>query len=167
MERRLVLVRHAEAASAPVDADRPLTSRGEEQAAAVGRWLAREDLVPDRVVVSPARRAVQTWQRAAAEVSAAPPPIAEQRIYDNTVEDLLAVLQETPEDVGTVVLVGHNPSIGELARALDDGEGDPSARGDLADGFPAAAVAVFGLAAPFEAVEAGTGTLTAFAPPPA
>lgn len=168
MQRRLVLIRHAEAASAPVDADRPLTARGTEQATAVGLRLALEGRVPDRVVVSPARRAAQTWERAAAELPEAPAPVVEQRIYDNTVDDLLAVLAETPADVGTVVLVGHNPSIGELARAVDDGDGDgdPSARDALSRGFPAASVAVFDLTAPFDAVGAGTGTLTAFVPPP-
>src|SRR3954453_9424386 len=62
--RRLVLVRHAQAAQGEVDADRTLTERGARQAAAIGAWLAQTGLIPDRVVVSPARRAQQTWELA-------------------------------------------------------------------------------------------------------
>ena len=62
--RRLLLVRHAQAAAGPVDAERPLTKRGALHAAAIGSWLAQAGLVPDRVLVSPARRALQTWERA-------------------------------------------------------------------------------------------------------
>src|SRR4051794_609610 len=95
MQRRLVLIRHATAAQAPVDADRPLTDRGREQAAAIGQWLRRAALRPDRVVVSPALRAAQTWEGAAAYLSPPPTPAVDERIYDNTVEALFAVLHET------------------------------------------------------------------------
>lgn len=165
MHRRLVLLRHAQAGQAAADADRPLTERGEQQAAAVGRWLQRSGLVPDRVVVSAARRAVLTWERAAAQLPSVPTPVVDARIYDNTVEALLAVIAETPADIGTVAVVGHNPSIGVLARMLDDGTGDSAARRDLRDGFPTAGVAVFALGTPFDAVAPGTATLTALTVP--
>jgi phosphohistidine phosphatase len=162
---RLVLVRHAKAADGPVDAERPLTKRGTRHAAAIGAWLADAGLVPDRVAVSPARRAAQTWEGAAAALDEAPPPTVDERIYDNTVEALLAVLRETPEDVQTVAVVGHNPSVGELASVLDDGDGDAAAREDLEAGFPTGAVAVFDLTTPFGALEPGTATLSDFAVP--
>lgn len=165
MQRRLVLLRHAQAADAAVDADRRLTAQGDDQAAAIGRWLRDAGLAPDRVVVSPARRAVRTWQRAAAQLPTRPTPIVDERVYGNTVEALLAVLHETPDDVGTVALVGHNPSIGSLAGVLDDAEGSPSARRDLGAGFPTGAVAVFTLVIPFDAIAPGTATLTAFTVP--
>jgi phosphohistidine phosphatase len=162
--RRLVLVRHAQAADAPIDADRPLTQRGTRQATAIGGRLEQAGLVPDRAVVSPARRAVQTWELASAHL-ATDPPIVEERIYDNTVEALLTVLREVADDVRTVALVGHNPSIGELAAALDDGLGSPAARGELGRGFPTGTVAVFELAAPFTAIGPGEATLTDFMVP--
>jgi phosphohistidine phosphatase len=154
-----VLIRHAQAADAPVDADRPLTERGARRAAAIGAWLARAELVPDRVVVSPARRAEETWEQARSAMPAAAPPVVDGRIHDNTVEALLAVVRDSPEDVHTVAVVGHNPSVGELAGTLDGG------RGDLADGFPTGGVAVFLLPTPFAAVDRGTATLDAFAVP--
>jgi phosphohistidine phosphatase len=163
--RRLVLIRHAEAAPAASDADRPLTDRGLQQAAALGRWLQRGGLAPDRAVVSRARRAAETWERAAARMTAPPAPIVDARIYDNTVEALLTVLAETPSETGIVALVGHNPSIGTLASVLDDGAGSPSARRDLQAGFPTGCVAVFGLELPFDAVTPGIATLEACAVP--
>jgi phosphohistidine phosphatase len=163
--RRLLLVRHAEAAHSAVDADRPLTERGTRQAAAIGGWLERSDLRPDHVVVSPARRAVQTWERAAARIGSVPSPAVDPRVYDNTVEALLAIVREAPEDVRTVAVVGHNPSIGLLASVLDGGEGNPAALRDLEAGFPTGTVAVFTLAVPFPDVAPGTATLVDVATP--
>lgn len=167
MQHRLVLLRHAEAGQAAADADRPLTERGERQAAAVGRWLRQSGPAPERVVVSSARRAARTWELAAAQLPSPPTPVVEARIYDNTVDALLAVIAETPADVGTLAVVGHNPSIGVLASLLDDGAGDAPARRDLREGFPTGGVAVFTLGTPFDAIAAGTAALTAFTVPDA
>ena len=152
-------------ADGPVDAERPLTERGTHQATAMGSRLEQAGLAPDRVVVSPARRAAQTWELASAQLGTVPPPITDERIYDNTVEALLAIIRETPEDVRTVALVGHNPSIGELAHDLDDGDGDAVARRALEDGFPTGTVAVFDLTTSFGDLEQGTATLKDFAVP--
>jgi len=164
-KHRLVLVRHAKAADGPVDAERPLTGKGKRHAAAIGVWLAEAGLVPDRVAVSSARRAAQTWAGAAERLDDGPPPTVDARIYDNTVEAMLTVVRETPEDVQTLGVVGHNPSIAELAGVLDDGDGDPAARKKLEAGFPTGCVAVFELTTPFDELEPGTATLRAFAVP--
>ncbi len=163
--RRLLLVRHAKAADGPVDADRPLTTRGERRAAAIGAWLEQAGSVPDLVFVSPARRAAQTWELASAPLTSGPPPVLDARIYHNTVESLLEVVRETPDDVRTVAVVGHNPSIGELAAVLGDEEGDPGLQRAVESGFPTGGVAVFVLAVPFAAVEPGAATLTDFVVP--
>ena len=94
-----------------------------------------------------------------------PEPTVDDRIYENTVAALLAVLGELPDEVRTVAVVGHNPSIGELAAALDDGEGDAAARADLQAGFPTGAVAVFAVPTPLSDLESGGATLTDFAVP--
>jgi phosphohistidine phosphatase len=157
--RRLVLLRHAKAADGPIDADRPLTERGTRRAIAVGTWLEQAGLLPDRVLVSPARRAVQTWEQAGARLPRSPRPIVDPRIYDNTVEDLITAIGETPEDVRTLAVVGHNPSIGELAAVLDNGQGNPAARRDVEAGFPTGGVAVFTLPTPFAAIAPGAARL--------
>jgi len=161
-----VLVRHAKSVTGgAADSERPLAGRGVADAPAIGRWLAERALVPDRVVVSPARRARQTWELAGAELAAAPEPVLDERVYDNTGESLLAVLRETPAGVGTLVLVGHNPSMEQLALALDDGRGQAEARHALAQKYPTSAVAVFTVDGEWAAVGAGDGTLASFALP--
>jgi phosphohistidine phosphatase len=159
---RLLLIRHAQAGNAPLDRDRPLTEQGARHAAEIGAWLARAAVEPDRVVVSPALRAAQTWEQAASELTAASERVMDQRIYDNTVDDLVGVIQETPEDVRTLVVVGHNPSIGGLAHELQNGRGSESAKEQLDRGFPAGGVAVFDLAGPFAEIAPGTATLRNF-----
>jgi phosphohistidine phosphatase len=163
--RRLVLVRHAQAANGPVDAERPLTDRGARQAAAVGTWLQQAGLTPGAVLLSPARRARQTWEQAGAQLSPDLLPVVDQRIHDNTVAALLAAVRDTPEEVRVLAVVGHNPSIGELAAGLDDGQGDPTAREQVGVGFPAGGVAVFDLGTPFAALEPGTARLHSFTVP--
>jgi phosphohistidine phosphatase len=164
--RRLVLVRHAKAAShGGVDLERPLAHRGLTDATALGQWIAGQGIVADHVVVSPARRAAQTWALASAELPAAAPHVIDGRIYDNTLDDLLAVVRETPPGVGTLILVGHNPSMLGLALTLDDGAGDLAARRELSDGYPTSGVAVFTVVRDWSDVDAGTGTLAGFAAP--
>lgn len=158
--RRVVLVRHAQAADAAVDADRPLTELGVQRAAAIGRWLDRAGLVPDRVLLSPARRARQTWAQAGAQLPREPEAVVDERIYDNTVGALLTVLQEAPDDGRVLALVGHNPSLAELVAALDDGRGEPAVRERLDAGFPPGTVAVLVLSGGASAgVTPGSATL--------
>jgi phosphohistidine phosphatase len=163
--RRLLLVRHAKAADGPVDVDRPLSERGARHAAAIGTWLIQAGLVPDHVLVSPARRAVRTWEGAGAVLGTGLRPVVDARIYDNTVEALLAAIRDTPEEVGTLAVVGHNPSVGELAGVLDDGQGSPAARRDVEAGFRTGGVAVFLLGTPFAGIAPDAATLSDFTVP--
>jgi phosphohistidine phosphatase len=165
MAGRLVVIRHAKAGEAPLDIERPLTERGLRDASAIGVWLHAQGVAPDRVVVSPARRATQTWFAAAAELHHPPEPLIDERIYENTMDLLLEIVSETPEGVHTLVLVGHNPAFAALALELDDGVGDAQARKEMHARFPTSAVAVFDLAGSWSAVEAEAGTLVAFAAP--
>jgi phosphohistidine phosphatase len=166
MARQLVVMRHAKAGEAPLDIERPLTDRGMRDAAAIGDWLGEQGVVPNRIVVSPARRATQTWFGAAAQLAQAPPePVIDERIYENSMDLLLDVVTETPDGIDTLVLVGHNPAFAALAYALDDGAGDQRARRELHAGFPTSAVAVFDLAVPWSAVTTEAGTLVGFAAP--
>lgn len=163
--RRLVLIRHSKAAAGELDHERPLADRGSHDAAAVGRWLASAGVVPDLVVVSTALRAQQTWELAASVLGSSPEVVADHRMYVNTVGGLLAIVHETPDEVGTLVLVGHNPSIGELAVGLDDGAGDDGARAALARSYPTSGVACFDVAARWQHLDLGGATLTGFAVP--
>lgn len=146
MAHTLLLIRHAKAVGdAASDAERPLSPRGVRDAQAAGQWLADHDVVPDLVLVSPARRARQTWKAISSRLYASPAVSVDSRIYDNTVESLLDVLSEAGDDQQCVAVVGHNPSMHALAVTLaagaDVGAADESAR--LAESFPTCAIAVF------------------------
>ena len=123
--RTLILMRHGKSDwSVPVsDRRRPLTDRGRRQAAEAGRWLARHAGPIDLAVVSPAVRAADAWDLAAAELPDAPPVRVEERAYTFDGSDLLELLRsfgQAPElgTRGTVVLVGHNPACEELLELL-------------------------------------------------
>jgi phosphohistidine phosphatase len=161
----LVLVRHAKSADGPVDSERPLSDRGRHDAEAIGRFLAQAAIAPDRVVVSPARRARQTWKVAQSELGEVVPLTIDGRIYDNEVAALLETIRDTPASVQTLVLVGHNPSFASLAQTLDDTTGDPGARRELLAGYPTSAVAIFDLPGSWADVAVQSATLRAFAVP--
>jgi phosphohistidine phosphatase len=118
MPRYLLLLRHAKSdwnAGAASDFERPLSKRGRKDARRLGRWMREEALVPDCVVVSPARRARETALRVCRELSIPEQGIDfEPRLYEADVAALLAVLAQCPQTCNNVMLVGHNPGLADL-----------------------------------------------------
>ncbi|MGW7363083.1 SixA phosphatase family protein [Streptomyces sp. NPDC054841] len=159
---RLVLLRHAKSAWPDVaDHDRPLAPRGRRDAPAAGRLLRETGCVPDLVICSTARRARETWDLASAQLGTEVPVRYEERVYGADPAELVGVLREVPEGVGTVLLVGHNPGMEDLAGGLTgDAEGDALAR--MTEKFPTSAFAVLGLSGGWAALGLGTARLTAF-----
>ena len=143
---RLILFRHGKAeAESPSgeDFDRKLAPRGERESAKMGESLADLGLTPDVVLVSPAARTRETW--AAAETSF---PKAKMRVEDDLYhadsESIRQVAAEAGQRAGTVMIVGHNPGLQELAvKLLQEGAAPPSLIGRAARHFPTAAAAVF------------------------
>ncbi len=119
-DRRLVILRHSKAAAPEgvPDIERPLAERGERDAPAAGRWLADNLGTIDMALCSPAARARETWTLAAGELAATPDTRYDERIYEASPGDLLAVVQDIEDDVVTAVLVGHNPELSQLVTAL-------------------------------------------------
>lgn len=159
---RLMLIRHAKAEDGDIDFERPLSRRGHRDAGSLGSWLAGHLLLPELAVVSPARRAQQTWEAASEALDPAPPEVTDGRIYDNDPAGLLDIIRQSGTEVGSIALVGHNPSMEELARILDDGTGDHRARAQLAAGMPTSTVAVFSLRVPAAELLPGNARLTHF-----
>ncbi|MER6331660.1 histidine phosphatase family protein [Streptomyces sp. NPDC001034] len=165
--RRLVVLRHAKSArpEGVPDSRRPLAPRGLRDAPAAGRALAEADLLPDLALCSTAVRARQTWQLASAEWGTPPPVRYEPRLYGADVPALLDVVRETPPEVETLLLVGHNPGLEDLLLTLaGDGLDDTLER--LRTKFPTSAVAVLAWRGTgWPALAPGVALLTSFTVP--
>ncbi|MFF4213832.1 SixA phosphatase family protein [Streptomyces sp. NPDC001796] len=158
--RRIVLFRHAKADWPQVpDHERPLADRGRQDAAAAGLKLAETGIPFDLALCSTAVRTRETWKLAVQELPHRPKTVYEERLYEASPGELIAVLNETADDVRNVVLIGHNPGIQGLADVLSGAtEGDARERMSRR-GFPAAAFAVLSFDGSWKALEPGTATL--------
>lgn len=109
----LILWRHADAEDGTPDAERKLTAKGEKQAQRVAEWL-KEQLPDDYVVlVSPARRARQTAQALTKKFE-----VVEDIGTGATPKGVLKAAR-WPDRSGLVVVVGHQPTLGQtIALAL-------------------------------------------------
>jgi len=175
--RKLALLRHAKSAWPDVpDHDRPLARRGKRDAPAIGRWLRDAGLLPDQVLCSTARRARKTWQLTRAGLGTSPPVSFDGRVYQASAEQLLDLIRQTSQAVRTLLVVGHDPAIPELALSL--AVAVPSDYADAGSGtelsvmvdrmqtkFPTAAVAVFELTGDWDQVTRGSARLTCFMRP--
>lgn len=130
----LLVLRHARARRASPtgsDRDRPLDERGRGDAAAVGRRLAEEGLVPDLVLASSAERAADT-ARLAAEAGRFPDRVELlDELYDSDAHAVVELLRRRGPGHDRVLLVGHQPTLGELVELLSDRRA-PLAPGALA-----------------------------------
>jgi phosphohistidine phosphatase len=120
--KTLFLVRHAKSSRddpAMPDRERPLNDRGREDAPEMGKRLARHDAKPQRIVSSPALRALTTAQLIAGEIGHAPAHIVQdERLYAASVARVLGVIHALDDGIDRVMLVGHNPEFTELAHRL-------------------------------------------------
>jgi phosphohistidine phosphatase len=144
------------------DHERPLADRGRLDASAAGRRFADDGIAPDLALCSTATRTRDTWKLALHEMPHRPRTVYEERLYDASLGDLLALIGETPDDVDSLLLIGHNPGMHAVAEALaGSAEGDALTR--MRDGgFPTAAFAVLTFTGPWKSAEHGVGRLTGF-----
>lgn len=138
--KTLILLRHAKAARGAPDHDRALDPTGRVEAAEAGRTLAGAGLRPRAALVSDARRTRDTFDEAAGLLG--PVRLAiEPDLYEASAETILALVRAAPEADHCLLVVGHNPGLGEAARLLaTDGPGNAMAA--LARSFPTGASAV-------------------------
>ena len=168
--RQLLLLRHAKSswddASLP-DRDRPLNHRGRKAAAAMRKAMRHLGLMPDVILVSTSRRTMETLE--ALEPWEETPLIEPiDSLYLAEQAQLLAVLHGVAETVRSVMVIGHNPGLHDLAVALAGAEllarGNASERA-LAHGFPTGALAEFTIAGSWWDLRAGGGRLVRFLTP--
>ncbi|MFJ6215864.1 SixA phosphatase family protein [Streptomyces sp. NPDC092296] len=165
--RRIIVLRHAKAdwPSVP-DHERPLADRGRRDAPETGRWLAGAGINPELVLCSTALRTRETWKLVAHELpKRARRTVYEDRLYEASPGEIIAVLQETSDEIGDVLLVGHNPGVQGLTEVLTaEAEGDTLIR-LRRGGFPTAAVAVLTFTGSWKSAEPAAATLVAFHSP--
>jgi phosphohistidine phosphatase len=142
MAHRLLLLRHAKSSwddPALADHDRPLAKRGRRAAEGVGEHLRDAGLRPGLVICSPSRRTRETLELLSLD---GPEVRLEDAVYEASERDLTGIVRGLPEAVESVLLIGHNPAMGDLAARLC-GQDRTEAAGRLREKFPTGALAVF------------------------
>jgi phosphohistidine phosphatase len=163
MPLTLILMRHAKSDwgdPGQDDFDRSLNGRGRKSAPAIAAWLAQKGYLPDVVLVSGARRTVETWERMAnlmpetVEMQSAP------ALYLAEPQVILDVLRSQSEP--TIMMIGHNPGFAILASALAKNLPTHPKFGQ----YPTAATTVFSFdASKWSDIEPGTGEVLDFVVP--
>jgi phosphohistidine phosphatase len=168
--RQLLLLRHAKSAwndASLSDHARPLDDAGLRAAVAMRRAMHGLGLAPDVVLVSSARRTLQTLE-ALEPWDETPLVETMDKLYLATAQQLLGVLRGVPETVRSLMVVAHNPGLHDLALTLAGPHAMSSNRHitrPLAEGFPAGALAEFTVASHWRDLAAGGGRLVRFLAP--
>ena len=142
MTKTLILFRHAKS-SWPDDVDdhdRPLAERGRKAAPVMAKWLADRALKPTIALVSTARRTQETWTLIAPELG----KVAKRdvrEIYEAPASQILDTIHDVEPSVESLLVVGHNPGMEDLAQLLMKGDGG-EAGAKIRQKFPTAAIAV-------------------------
>lgn len=163
-----MLLRHAKSdyPDGVADHDRPLASRGEREAALAGDWLrsgAGLESAVEAVLCSSATRTQQTLARTRIEA----PTHVTERLYGATPGAVIAEINAATTTFGfdphTLLVVGHEPTMSQLALGLSDPqESNISAVEHISMKYPTSALAVLRFGAPWAELELGTAALTTF-----
>lgn len=144
--KQLLLLRHAKSSwddPSLDDLDRPLAERGLEAARLMGREFAARDWLPDLALVSAALRTRDTWRLVAAQLPASPQVAFAKALYDASAADILNQIRQVDASSGSLLVVGHNPGLEDLAKQLSAPGSEAKARKKLEEKFPTAALARF------------------------
>lgn len=120
MDRRIVLIRHVSSPhpSGTSDFERPIDEEGREDAARIVAHLEENGWLPDRILVSEARRARETWEAmcdASSRGAEAFDVDFERTLYGADVDEICEAIWALPNEVGAVAVVAHNPGLSDAA----------------------------------------------------
>jgi phosphohistidine phosphatase len=162
---RLLLLRHAKSSwddSEIDDFDRPLNTRGRRSAPLMGRHCAQHNLVPHTILCSSARRTRETLAGIMPYFTDDLKIEITRDLYMTSEDRHLALIRARGETARTMMAIGHNPSLRDLAILLI-GSGNPVLRAELDEKFPTAAVAVIDFDVKAWAdISPGSGRIVAF-----
>jgi phosphohistidine phosphatase len=163
--RTLYLLRHAKSSwddPGLADHDRPLAPRGQRAATTMAEHLRDEGIAPELVLCSSSRRTRQTLERIASALGDEAEVEFERELYAASAQELLDRLRDVDDDVESVMVIGHNPGIEQLALSLA-GEGAKLA--DMRRKFPTAALATLDVESGWSELQPGGATLADFVKP--
>lgn len=163
---RLLLLRHAKAVpqeDAMQDRDRPLADKGARQMRKLADWVEERRIAPDLVLCSPSARTRQTLALIAPRLKQSE-TLYEEGLYLADARSLLQRLRKVPDGRASVMVVGHNPGLQELAALLLQSSAGALAR-RLKDKMPTGALAVFALDGPWASLDRGAARLVEFVTP--
>ncbi|GAA2032306.1 histidine phosphatase family protein [Yaniella flava] len=165
--KRLIILRHGKAAYPPVpDHERPLANRGNTEAPAAGRWLVEQGVYPDAIITSDAVRTRQTTTWVMNEFGdTAPTPYLDSRLYHASATDALAVINETEEQVRTLLVVGHMPWVQDLGMRLASVDSNEKAVIDMAERYPTLGMMVFEIPGEWASLDGRDADMTHFVVP--
>ncbi|HWA45029.1 MAG TPA: histidine phosphatase family protein [Hypericibacter adhaerens] len=143
--KRLYLLRHTKSSWKEDDLsdhERPLAPRGRRAAPPIGVYLRDHAILPDLVLASSARRTRETWELVSLMLPKPPDVLYEDKLYLADAAEIMARLRKVDHDVDSVLIVGHNPGLQELAERLF-GDGDAGALAKLTAKFPTGGLALY------------------------
>lgn len=120
-KKTLYILRHAKAETGRPSQDdhqRGLNERGIEACDIMGKYMVRHGIVPDRVLCSTAERAYNTWARVQEAYKESPPVEYSEQLYLASANEVLKHVAHTPENVKSLMVVGHNPGLHQLCLKL-------------------------------------------------
>ena len=169
MKRIVYLLRHAKSSwSDPglKDFDRPLNTRGVKACEMIGQFFKKQGINPGLVLSSPSVRTRSTVERiAAARGEAFAETLFEPALYGASALMILERLQTLSDDLKSVMVVGHNPAIQDLALAMA-ARGKAALIDQIERKYPTGALAAIEFKdLDWADLRRGSGTLTAFTPP--
>ncbi len=143
--KTLYLLRHAKSSwnhPGLSDHERPLNSRGRTAAPKIGAYMNDQGWAPELVLASTSERTRQTWALVAPELDGEPRVIFTDEMYHASAGSLMLLVESLPDDVDSVLLLGHNPGTHAAADMLA-GSGQDHQLETLEYKFPTAGLAVF------------------------
>lgn len=162
---RLLLLRHAKSAwddPGLSDFDRPLNARGRRAAPLMGRHMAEHALSPDLVLCSTARRTRETFACLLPFLAHDMDARFTRALYDTTDSDYLEVLRKEGGAARTLLLIGHNPALQDLALGLV-ATGNPALIAGIGEAYPTAGLTIIDFAArSWAEIRPGGGRIVAF-----
>ncbi|EHB49793.1 putative phosphohistidine phosphatase, SixA [Mycolicibacterium rhodesiae JS60] len=159
--RTLILMRHAKSdyPNGVVDHDRPLAARGIREAGLAGDWLRANMPAIDLVLCSSATRTRQTLDRT--EISA--PVTYSERLYGATPESMIDEINQVCDEVATLMVVGHEPTVSQVALGLADPDrSDGEAAERISMKYPTSAIAVLSVPSGWPDLQLSSAELRAF-----